>query len=202
MAVEFDADDIPTTLDGLIAYRDFIYSTLTQDIVALISGKLNSALAEFIPNSISIEWSTMEKVPSLQSCVRMIGSSSPVLGSTAKIADKDVTVTAENARLFRNLIRFTFPIRLLEDGSEEQIISYIKDISYISTIVTEADLEQLLSTYDFDKNIELHDTAEYARIMDKATKPKEILGFSTDFLSDEHIKSLFLAAELVSETKN
>ena len=134
MAVEFDADDIPTTLDGLIAYRDFIYSTLTQDIVALISGKLNSALAEFIPNSISIEWSTMEKVPSLQSCVRMIGSSSPVLGSTAKIADKDVTVTAENARLFRNLIRFTFPIRLLEDGSEEQIISYIKDISYTQCI--------------------------------------------------------------------
>lgn len=197
-----DTDDIPTTLDGLVAYRDFIYSSLSQDIIALFSARLNSALTQFIPNSSDIEWSTIEKVPRLQAYVRMVGSSSPVLGSVAKVDGNDVTITEQNARMFRNLIRFIFPIKLLEDGSVEQITTYIKDISYISTVVTEVDIERLLSTYDFSQNIDLHNTAEYVRILDKSTKPKEIMGFATDFLSDEHVHALFLATALVSETKN
>ncbi len=197
-----DDDTVPTTLDGLVEYRDFIYSTLTKEIIQLFSERLNEALIDFIPNSPEIDWNTIEKIVSLPKYVRMVGISSPVLGSIAMVDGNKITITEENSRRFKNLVRFIFPVKLLEEGSVSQIASYIKDITYISSIVSERDIENLLMNYDFTRNTPLHDVDGYAKLLDRATKPKEIMGFSTDFLSDEHIKSLFLATDLVSETKN
>ena len=193
--------DLPEqSILSLLDQREEVYNAITSDIFERISLKLNTAVTALLPTSSVVEWTSVEKVNG--HCIRVMGISAPPIGRVVNIAEQAVTITAENSSNYKQIVRFIFPLALLEGGSDAKILDFMQDINAISTILTEQDLVQLLTAYDFSEHQALHDTVEYAKLLDKVTKPSEVLGFSTDNLTDDHIRQLYLSAGTMSETKN
>lgn len=196
----FDLDD--HDILSLLDQREEVYNAITSNIFKQISLKLNTAVMALLPMSSAVEWGSVEKVNGVDKCIRVMGISAPPIGRAVTVMDQRIIITPENASSYKQIVRFIFPVALLEDGDDVKILDFMKDINAISAILTENDLVQLLSKYDHTEHQALHDTVEYAKLLDKVTKPSEVLGFSTDNLTDDHIRQLYLSAGTMSETKN
>ncbi len=192
----------PTTLLELLDFRDYTYSVLTDDATRLFSAKLTDAVNAFLHSTVPINWQHVERITSLDGFVRVIGSSIPAIGEIIKVEDEHITITPDNATHYTQLARFVLPTTMLESGTSLQIFQFIKDVTAISSLISDAELEHVLREYILDDTIELTSQPAYISMMDKITKPSDVLGFDTDTLTDAQIKSLHMFDKLVPGNKH
>lgn len=188
---------LPTTLSELLDFRDYTYKAMTVDATNIFSLKLTDAVNFYLNSTNPIDWQHIEKVSSLDGFVRVIGASIPSVGETIKVDKEDILITKDNFAQYKQLARFVLPITILETGTSIQIFQFIRDVTAIASLITDIELENILREYSTDGVGELSAHPTYIAMLDKITKPADVLGFDTSNLTDEQIRSLNMFDKLV-----
>lgn len=190
------------TIKHILYERDELYLAKTKEIFDIYGTLLENCVIDITNTKDAIEWLTIDAVQGLEDYVRICGVSTPRIGSIIVVDGNDVEVNIQNANYFKQITKFIIPMQLVESKDKEKIVRYLKDISQIINSLDEAQVMEVLRSYsNFDDDIS--NTKSYNFHLDKLTKPKDILGFSTDNLSDEQMKTLKLFESLNSSgTKN
>lgn len=203
-----DADDIkrllekPTTLQDILDFREYTYSMLTREAIQLFGPTLTGAVNHYLNNTAEIDWTAIEPVNTLEGYVRVTGFSLPAIGSTITVEGKEVHIDKDNVYRYKQVIRFVLPIKLIESGNRNQLVAFIKDLSAIAAVATELEIENILKEYYFDDMKDLTSNNSYHKMLDRVTKPKEVMGFEATGLTDSQIAALHMYGACSSETKN
>lgn len=191
------------TLEERLRYRDEIYSATTAKIINDVSDVLSEALNAYTGNIEAINWSSVEFDQSVAGYIRVTGFTTPSPGMTIQIGGQQILLTEANVKLYKKIIKFVLPLGLVEEGDTAQLTSFIADLSAIASVASEAEIEDLLRNYSYTDTEKLTQTQNYYKILDRVTKPSEVLGFSAANLTDEQISKLHLIApSLAQEDKN
>jgi hypothetical protein len=189
-----------TTLASLLDARELSYMRHTHVILSKIREKLDTAV-QMALNTSNVTWQTVERHPQIPNNVNVMGYNKVTVGTTIPINGEDVLITEENKNLYTNTVRFVIPISLLENGSAIQIYNFLRELTEISVMLTEKDLMDILNDPDFDGARSLYEYPKFANIMEKATRPKTFMDFSTDDLTEEQITALANNSHLVTGGK-
>jgi len=203
--MEIDSiDDLEDpTLHDILDFRETTYQSLTETALAPFQSKLSEAAAFFLDTNAPTTWTSIETVTGLVGFVTISGYVSPKIGSRVKLGEDDfVEATAENSHMYRSKIRFIVPIKLLETGTKLQLLTFIRELSTIASLVSEQELEQMLKEFYFDDMTSLTSHATYNRMLEQATRPRDVMGFDGTILSDEQITKAHLYSGASTETKN
>lgn len=203
-----DADGIkrllenPTTLQDILDFREHTYSMLTREAIKLFGPTLTGAANRYLNNTAEIDWTAIELIDTLEGYVRVIGFFLPTIGSTITVEGKEVHIDKDNVYLYKQVIRLVLPIKLIESGNLDRLAMFIKDLSAIAAVATELEIENILKEYYFDDMKDLTSSNSYYKMLDRVTKPKEVMGFEVTGLTDSQIAALHMYGACSSETKN
>ncbi len=203
-----DADDIkrllekPTTLQGILDFREYTYSMLTREAIKLFGPTLTDAVSHYLNSTSEIDWTAIEPVNTLEGYVRVTGFTLPTIGSIITVEGKEVHIDKDNVYRYKQIIRFVLPIKLIESGNRNRLVAFIKDLSAIAAVATELEIENILKEYYFDEMKDLTSSNSYHKVLDRVTKPKEVMGFEATSLTDSQIAALHMYRVCSSETKH
>lgn len=191
----------PNLID-IIEFRDATYESITETALMPYREKLSDAVGFFMNITAPIRWTSIEKVRGLDGFVTVMGFVLPEVGSKMKAGEEIIVVTPDNVDKFKSLVRFVIPAKLIEEGTKLQISNFIRDLSAIAAVTSEMDLQTMLKEYRFDgmESLTLHEN--YNKMLDKATKPRDIAGFDGRDLTDDQIRSAFMFSSTASDTRN
>lgn len=178
------------TLTSLLDARQIIYMRQSKAILALLYDKL-APLAEKLGIPFPVTWDTIERYPAVPNPKYVI-----ITGLT-KIPEEylDESVTEEDEQY--NMLRIILPVKLLETGTPEQLITALDDIAH---------LQHSLS---YDNFIKFLDTVELeGSLMDEKVQKKlktfldnkEFEGFKN--LTQNQIKDIILFQKTNTERKH
>lgn len=203
-----DADDIkrllekPTTLQDILDFREYTYSMLTREAIKLFEPTLTDAVSHYLNSTSEIDWTAIEPVNTLEGYVRVTGFTLPTIGSIITVEGKEVHIDKDNVYRYKQIIRFVLPIKLIESGNRNRLVAFIKDLSAIAAVATELEIENILKEYYFDEMKDLTSSNSYHKMLDRVTKPKEVMGFEATSLTDSQIAALHMYGVSSSETKH
>lgn len=203
-----DADDIkrllekPTTLQDILDFREYTYSMLTREAIKLFGPTLTGAVSHYLNSTSEIDWTAIEPVNTLEGYVRVTGFTLPTIGSIITVEGKEVHIDKDNVYRYKQIIRFVLPIKLIESGNRNRLVAFIKDLSAIAAVATELEIENILKEYYFDEMKDLTSSNSYHKMLDRVTKPKEVMGFEATSLTDSQIAALHMYGVCSSETKH
>ncbi len=203
-----DADDIkrllekPTTLQDILDFREYTYSMLTREAIKLFGPTLTGAVSHYLNSTAEIDWTAIEPVNTLEGYVRVTGFTLPTIGSIITVEGKEVHIDKDNVYRYKQIIRFVLPIKLIESGNRNRLVAFIKDLSAIAAVATELEIENILKEYYFDEMKDLTSSNSYYKMLDRVTKPKEVMGFEATSLTDSQIAALHMYGVCSSETKH
>lgn len=203
-----DADDIkrllekPTTLQDILDFREYTYSMLTREAIKLFGPTLTGAVSHYLNSTAEIDWTAIEPVNMLEGYVRVTGFTLPTIGSIITVEGKEVHIDKDNVYRYKQIIRFVLPIKLIESGNRNRLVAFIKDLSAIAAVATELEIENILKEYYFDEMKDLTSSNSYHKMLDRVTKPKEVMGFEATSLTDSQIAALHMYGVCSSETKH
>lgn len=192
----------PTTLQDILDFREYTYSMLTREAIKLFGPTLTGAANRYLNNTAEIDWTAIELIDTLEGYVRVTGFFLPTIGSTITVEGKEVHIDKDNVYLYKQVIRLVLPIKLIESGNRDRLAMFIKDLNAIAAVATELEIENILKEYYFDDMKDLTSSNSYYKVLDRVTKPKEVMGFEVTGLTDSQIAALYMYGACSSETKN
>lgn len=183
----------------LLHARDTTYKTTTMDILKLVETRLTLAFQTvFESKDRAITWTSVEDMDGSAKAVMVSGSMAMEIGETVMVGNNSVVIDANNITEYNKFVKFAFPIIMLEMASTEELIEHIQRISKIGSAVsmTPENLAKVLdkAADQYEESI-LNDPSKVA-VVDTATKPDVVLGFSAETLTDDQIKRLMLYEKL------
>lgn len=197
-----DVKQYASLLD-ILNYRESVYDSLTETAFHSIKQRLSEAMVMLSKNPNPISWVQIEKYNAVDGFVIVAGYTSPLIGTMVSVGgDELIEVTAENATKFRQVLRFTVPMNMLENGTTTQLYTFIRDMAAIVNLAPSHDLEELLREYNSSNMQELTKLVKYTKILDNATKPTDVFGFDGSQLSDEQITKMHIYKGCGTERAN
>lgn len=203
-----NADDIKrllerrTTLQDILDFREHTYVTLTREAIQLFGPILTKAVNRYLNNTAEIDWTTIEVLTGLEGYVRVTGFSLPPLGAKINVQGNEILIDKDNVYSYKQVIRFVLPVKLIDNEDGDSLVAFIRDLSAIAAVATDVEIENILKEYYFDDMKDLTSNDSYHKMLDRATKPKEVLGFDAADLTDSQITALHMYGACASETKN
>lgn len=191
-----------TTLQDILDFREYTYVTLTREAIQLFGPILTKAVNRYLNNTTEIDWTTIEVLTGLEGYVRVTGFSLPPLGAKINVQGNEILIDKDNVYSYKQVIRFVLPVKLIDNEDGDSLVAFIRDLSAIAAVATDVEIENILKEYYFDDMKDLTSNDSYHKMLDRATKPKEVLGFDAADLTDSQITALHMYGACASETKN
>ena len=131
-----------------ITERDARYDIATSEVFELFTEEFVKGVGLFI-NSFDIEWKSIGLHPVINECILIEGIATINIDSNIILNDgTPITITEENQHEYRQLVGFIFPIILIEHGTAEDVVEYMKDIVEINkSIDKDVDIKTLIAKY-------------------------------------------------------
>ena len=186
-------------INKLLEERQKHFADKTDEILKPISEKLSEAFRKiYNAEGREFKWTGIERLEGSTKSVMVQGNMPLQIGEVVTIKDENITIDESNKNSYNRFVKFSFPIIMLELGTSEELCEHMEKISKLGSFVnvTPEQLVKLIdkAADDYDTKV-LNDPSKLA-MFDAATKPSEVLGFSTDILSDEQIRKLKLIEKL------
>lgn len=183
------------TISKLLTEREEAYKAASMSICDQISGKLTGAFRTHLkaPNK-NMKWTAIELIEGTNKAVLVSGLVLLEVGDDITMDGKEIKITEENVTHYNRLVKFAFPITMLEVGTEEELVSHIEKMTKISSSldITPEDYTRILDKLaDAYHNDFVNDPQKLSRL-EEMTKPpiKEVLGFDTSNLTAEQVSML------------
>lgn len=193
--------NISKMLDDRIA----TFTVKTNEIVNKFSDRLTPAFQKvFNAPGRTITWTAIDLLTGSTKSVMVSGYMALELGEKITVGDKEIVVDENNINEYNKFVKFAFPIIMLELATIDELVDHINRIAKIgaTTEMTPEALVKVLDKVADDYQEKILNDPMKVEVMDAATKPETVLGFSTAELSDEHIRKLKLFEKLEVGTVN
>lgn len=205
MTVEEDTTD--TALPGLVEileFRDATYSSLTDAAILPHQDKLTSAVHAYLQQDSSVVWSDMNLIKQLAGFITITGYIFPKLGESVRDGNsQSVIVTRENVSKFRSLLRFVLPVNLLEIGTIDQMVSFMRELTFLAAKLTEVELQAILEVYDCNDLDSTLISTEHATAPEQIATPVEPVPVFNDItLTEDQVKRMQLYSNITSDTRH
>lgn len=194
--------DVVQTLEDRITLRDTVVQELNSQIFNMFSDRLNSAIKFYNGGNDNITWISIEKSKFVSGFVDILGYIIPNVGDIISIKDNKITIDEKNRFNYRTQVAFLLPINLLDTGSKVAIYNFIRDLSSLAQVTSYEQIVELLRQYDLDIMDDLYKMPQYDILMEKCTRPNEVLGFNTDELSEKQIKLIYMFSNYGGDKKH
>lgn len=178
------------SISSLLEQRQSTFQKNTSDIIAEFSARLTQAFQRVFDNySSQLHWTAIDAITNSTKSVMITGVMSLNIGDLIKIDDKEILLDESNVRDYNKVIKFAFPIIMLELASVDELVDHVNRLSKMGTLLE-------LSTEDFAKVLDKTSDEFQEKILndpsklDAVTKPESVSGFRTAELSDSQILQL------------
>lgn len=189
-------------LSDLLDVREATHTGLTQAIMKPYENVLTNVVRIVSGHDNPVYWQSVEKIKNLPEFVTVGGYSTPSIGALVHATTGEVTITNENVKRYRSEVRMVVPIKLLQSGTEVQLISFVKQFAAISAVTSGEELMSILRQYLKYEHEELYSKEHYMQLLDNATRPADIEGFDTSHLTDDQMTRIRLYSSAQTETKH
>lgn len=178
-----DIDKQTISLTDILDEREVMYDELTQQAFTCVVPKLTRSVNNCIEMTEDIEWISMEYVEDIDGFLRVFGLSSVL----DKENNEDIPIDA------KRMIRLVLPIKLLLDGTEEELTLFIEELGIIAAVAGEEQLRIILTEYHLNDLEKLSNNKNYTDLISNTKKHKLSHGddFDVNLLTDQQLKSLF-----------
>lgn len=178
------------TISKLLTKRLENFTKDTNDLLSCINERLSSAFEiVFEVSDRKIIWTDIESIVGTDKSVILSGKMQLVIGDSILIGGETIILDEVTVNKYNKFIKFAFPIIMIELATVEELVEHMTRLSAIGGVVdmTPENLVKVLdkATEDYEEKI-LNDPKR----VDTITRPMDILGFSTDSLTDAQIREL------------
>lgn len=179
----------------LLEQRVSTFTSQTNEIVAKFADRLTPAFQRIYnaPNR-RIVWTAIDSLIGTDKAVVVSGFMALELGETITVGDKAILLDESNINEYNKLVKFAFPIIMLELATIDELVEHVNRISKISEAMslTPEALSKLLDKVSDDYQNHILNDPSKVEIIDAATKPETVVGFDATTLTDEQIRTLKL----------
>lgn len=187
------------SISKLLDQRIATFKAQTNEIFSKISDRLTLTFQTIYeaPHR-RIIWTSVESLIGSNKTIIVSGYMALELGDIVTVDDNKITIDETNINEYSKLIKFAFPIIMLELATVEELVEHMQRMGKISSameVSAEALATMMDKIADAYENQLLNDPTKVT-VFDAATKPTTIMGFSATELSDEQIRKLKLIERL------
>lgn len=192
-------------ISKLLEQRISTFTTQTMEIVNKFSDRLTPAFQKiYNAEHRRFIWTTIDAIKGTDKAIIVSGYMTLEVGEIIHIGEKEILLDETNVNEYTKLVKFAFPIIMLELATSDELVEHINRISKIGgamEISPEALAKILDKVSDEYQNKILNDPMK-VEVIDAATKPETVLGFNSAGLTDEQIRKLMLYEKVDLETIN
>lgn len=186
-------------INKLMQDRVASFTQQTAEIVSKFSDRLVPAFQKiYNTGDRAIVFTGVDSITGTDKAVMITGNMALEIGETIQIGDKSITLDETNVNEYNKMVKFAFPIIMLELATADELVEHMQRVSKIGAAmnVSSESLAKILDKIaaDYEEKV-LNDPAKI-EIFDAATKPEFVLGFKATDLSDEHIRKLKLIEKM------
>lgn len=194
--------DNKPSVSKLLDSRSETFRKNTSDIISKFSSKLTKAFQSYFDDpDANITWSFIEYVPSSTKSVYVTGSMALNAGQTITMGDNEITLDESNANDYTKVIKFAFPVLMLDLGTADELTTHVKRLTRLGSVleVPENEFSNLLDKLadEYQERV-LNDPSR----LDVVTKPDMVSGFTTIELNDNQIMQLKIQEKFEHRTVN
>lgn len=179
----------------LLEQRVSTFTTQTNEIVAKFADRLTPAFQRiYNASGRRIVWTSIDSLVGTEKAVVVSGFMALEVGEIINAGDKEILLDETNINEYNKLVKFAFPIIMLELATTDELVEHINRISKISgamSLSPEA-LAKLLDKASDDYQNQILNDPNKIELIDAATKPETVIGFDAADLTDEQIRKLKL----------
>lgn len=188
------------SISKLLSERDHDFKSKTVDIIEIVKDRLTATFERLYEvTNLEISWYEFTPLSKSKQLIDVKGSVKLIVGEEIMVGDQTILVTEENKDQYRKSTQFVFPLNMLETATVDELFAYMKKINTAAVIVSDTELQKIMETEsDNYANKLLEDISR----LDSLTKPKEVLGFKSESLTDDQIRQLSLFAHQEQITIN
>lgn len=182
-------------ISKLLEQRVETFTNQTNEIVAKFAERLTPAFQKiYNAPGRRIVWTTIDSLKGTNKAVVVSGFMALEIGETIHVGDKEVLLDEKNVNEYNKLVKFSFPIIMLELATTDELVEHIQRISKIGGAmeVSPEALVKILDKVATDYEDKILNDPTKVEVFDAATKPEEVLGFPAANLTDEQIRKLML----------
>lgn len=179
----------------LLEQRVSTFTTQTNEIVAKFADRLTPAFQRiYNASGRRIVWTSIDSLVGTDKAVVVSGFMALEVGEIINVGDKEILLDETNINEYNKLVKFAFPIIMLELATTDELVEHVNRISKISgamSLSPEA-LAKLLDKVSDDYQNQILNDPNKIELIDAATKPETVIGFDAADLTDEQIRKLKL----------
>lgn len=181
--------DLP--MDKILELRDSIFAQYTREIFKKVENKLNYVAEHTLNLPNKIIWKMIE-MTDIKGFVTVAGSIYPSIGDTIISDGKEILIDKNNMMLFVKPLQMHVPVMLLEYGTPEQLLKFIKDLTFLSELLGDIEVKTLLYNMPMT-NLNMDNVfhiEKYEQLLDDKTKPDDAdnKDFDMTVLSETQLK--------------
>jgi hypothetical protein len=192
-------------ITNLLEQRLATFTTQTNEIISKFSEKLTLAFQKiYNAPGRKIVWTAIDSIKGTDKAVVVSGFMALEIGETIHIGDKEILLDETNVNEYNKLVKFGFPIIMLELATTEELVEHINRISKIGGAmeVSPEALAKILDKVSEEYHTKILSDPTKVEVVDAATRPESVLGFDAAGLTDEQIRKLKFYEKFEVETVN
>lgn len=182
-------------ISKLLEQRVATFTEQTNVIVERFADRLTPAFQKiYNAPGRRIIWTSIDTLKGTDKAVVVSGFMALEIGETIHVGDKEVLLDEKNVNEYNKLVKFSFPIIMLELATTDELVEHIQRISKIGGAmdVTPEALVKILDKVSTEYEEKILNDPTKVEVFDAATKPEEVLGFAAADLTDKQIRQLML----------
>lgn len=182
-------------INKLIQDRVVKFTESTNEIIAKFSDRLVPAFQKiYNATDRRIVFTSVDGLTGTEKAVMISGQMALEIGEVIQIGDKTITLDETNVNEYNKVVKFAFPIIMLELATVDELVEHMQRLSKIggAVNVSPESLSKILDKLADDYEEKLINDPAKVEVFDTATKPDTVLGFNATGLSDEQIRKLMI----------
>jgi hypothetical protein len=189
------------TVDMLLSKRDYDGQAFTRKIIELFSANLTKAVQMQNKYDRAIKWNKVERFPSIDNYVVVMGEVEVRPGDVLSTASGEVLIDDTNINQFTRPVKYVLNSKILQHGTVEALYQHIMFVASSASSLSEADLIQVLRSGAVSDNLVLENPT-LKPILDKITRPTSFEGFDTSTLDEAQFNTLRYCASMSKTSKH
>ncbi len=177
----------------LLEQRVVTFTNQTNEIVDKFAERLTPAFQKiYNAPGRRIVWTAIDSIKGTDKAVVVSGFMALEIGETIHIGDKEILLDETNVNEYNKLVKFAFPIIMLELATTDELVEHINRIAKIGGAIeiSPETLAKILDKISEDYHNKILDDPTKVAIVDAATRPESVSGFDAAGLTDEQIRKL------------
>lgn len=182
-------------ISKLLEQRVATFTAQTNSIVEVFTERLTPAFQKiYNAPGRRIIWTTIDSIKGTEKAVVISGFMALEIGETIRVGEQEILLDEKNVSEYSKLVKFAFPIIMLELATTDELVEHIQRISKIGGAmdVSPDALAKILDKVATEYENKILEDPTKVDVLDASTKPETVLGFVATELSDEQIRKLML----------